>query len=308
MFISIEDRIVDLFGDLGYDFLNHTLVSVVIIVFFALLRKAIVKMGDARLQNEKHKYYLQKYSMYVTVVLISILIMDIWLDGFKQIWTLLGLVAAGLVLAMKEPILNFVGRIFIAWRSSFKIGDRIQIGSHIGDVIDLGMFQFQLMELNEWTESDQYTGRILTIPNANIFTMVKANYSDEFPYIWNEVKVKITFESNRAVAKEILANIAHNFNAKFDESQLESLSAVFEKYDLLKNISFESKIFTKIVEDGIEFSLRYFCDIYRRRATEHDIYEAIANEFGKRQDIQFAYRTTRFFDNSIEGKLDAKKL
>jgi small-conductance mechanosensitive channel len=74
--------------------------------------------------------------------------------------TYLGLVSAALVIALQDPITNFVGWVFIISRRPFEIEDRIQIGEDAGDVIDIRFFQFSLNEIGNWVDADQSTGRI----------------------------------------------------------------------------------------------------------------------------------------------------
>jgi small-conductance mechanosensitive channel len=91
---------------------------------------------------------------------------------------------------------NLAGWVFIVWRHPFRVGDRVQIGEHAGDVVDLRIFQFSLMEIRNWVEADQSTGKIIHIPNGIIFTSPLANYTHGFNYLWNEIPITITFESD----------------------------------------------------------------------------------------------------------------
>jgi small-conductance mechanosensitive channel len=75
--------------------------------------------------------------------------------------TFLGLVAAGIAVALKDPLTNLAGWLFILWRRPFTAGDRVQIGEHKGDVIDLRLFRFTLLEIGNWVHADQSTGRLL---------------------------------------------------------------------------------------------------------------------------------------------------
>lgn len=58
-------------------------------------------------------------------------------------------------------------------------------------------------------EADQSTGRIIHIPNGMILNQTLANYSKGFQYIWNEIPILITFESNWEKVKDLLQKIAN---------------------------------------------------------------------------------------------------
>ena len=100
---------------------------------------------------------------------------------------------------------NLAGWVFIAIRKPFAVGDRIEIGDHTGDVIDMRLFQFTLVETGNWVDADQSTGRIIHIPNGWVFRQSTANYTAGFNFIWNEIPVTVTFESNWEKARDILS-------------------------------------------------------------------------------------------------------
>jgi small-conductance mechanosensitive channel len=157
-----------------------------------------------RTEDVRIRYIWQKTSIYLISIIIFILLGMLWFKGFGDIGTFLGLLSAGLAIALKDPLINIVGWFFIIIRKPFTLRDRIQIGQHAGDVIDIRIFQFTLMEIGNWVDADQSTGRVIHIPNGIVFTEVTANYNKGFEYIWNEIPVLITFESNWRKAKDIL--------------------------------------------------------------------------------------------------------
>src|SRR5436309_2546056 len=121
--------------------------------------------------------------------------------------TFLGLFTAGLAIALKDIVANLAGWAYIVWRRPFDVGDRVQIGPHAGDVIDLHLFQFTLNEIGNWVKADQSTGRIIHIPNGKVLSEPLANYDKGFRYIWNEIPVVISFESDWKQAKRLLEAI-----------------------------------------------------------------------------------------------------
>src|SRR5690606_36476294 len=126
----------------------------------------------------------------------AVLIISVWFKEFSSVLTFLGLLSAGIAIALREPVVNFFVWIFLLWRKPFNVGDRIKIGDDIGDVIDIRIFQFSMMEVGAWDNSDQYSGRIVDVPNGRVFTMPQYNYSKQFPLLWNELSFRTTFESD----------------------------------------------------------------------------------------------------------------
>ena len=95
------------------------------------------------------------------------------------------------------------------WKRPFEVGDRIQIGDQKGDVIDQRIFMFTVLEIGNWVDADQSTGRVIHIPNGKIFLETLASYTKGFEYIWNEIPVQVTFESDWRKAKNILESLDH---------------------------------------------------------------------------------------------------
>ena len=143
---------------------------------------------------------------------------SLWFRGFQSLSTYLGLLSAGVAIALQTPLVNLAGWFFILWRKPFHVGDRIEIGDVKGDVIDQRIFMFSLMEIGNRVDAEQSTGRVIHVPNGKVFSEPLANYTDGFQYIWNEIPVLLTFESNWEKAKEILTKVIANRGEEFTQS------------------------------------------------------------------------------------------
>ncbi|OLC04924.1 MAG: mechanosensitive ion channel protein MscS, partial [Gemmatimonadetes bacterium 13_1_40CM_69_22] len=224
-----------------------------------------------------------------------------WIPGVQALATFLGLLSAGLAIALKDPVADLAGWAFIIWRRPFEVGDRIQIGLHAGDVIDLGLFQFTLNEIGAWVNADQSTGRIIHVPNGKVFTDPVANYNKGFRYIWNEVPVVVTFESDWRKAKQILTKIAIKHAEHLTAQAEQELLAASQQY-LINYRKLTPIVYTKVVDSGVQLTIRYLIEPRKRRGTEHAIWEDILTEFATYADIDLAYHTVRGFKNTDEGK------
>jgi len=295
MFNDSEKYLEVLLKDLSTQFIERMVVTVVLILCLWLIKKFTLKLVRKKSDNERTVYLWTKYSYYIFFFISLIIIIDLWFEGFTKVLTLFGLLAAGIAFALKEPIVNLFGWVYIFWRGPIKIGDRIEIDDQVGDVIEITPFHFDMLELRNWVDGDLYTGRLISIPNAKVFNYSNINSSSGYKSIWNELKVRITFESDWKKAKEMLIESAKN-NSNFQDTQ-----ATYDAYKTLRaymihNVEFEPVVFTKIVENGVELRVRYFCSIYNRTASEAKIYEEILEKCNASDNIKFAYQTTRFYE------------
>ena len=277
------------------------IVSILIIIVILIIQRLLKKLLIHRIVDLKVRYQWQKISLYLAVFLIIISLSNIWLELFDSMGTFLGLLSAGIAIALKDPLVNMVSWAFILIRQPFKVGDRIQIGKAAGDVIDIRLFQFSIMEIGNWVDAEQSTGRIIHIPNGIVFTEPQANYTAEFQYIWNEIPVLVTFESDWKKAKQILTDIINKHGVLFSEGAERQLIEAAKKF-----LIFYSKltpiVYTSVKNSGVMLTMRYMCNPRERRMTEEKIWEDVLNKFAECIDIDLAYPTQRFYNNSTEGK------
>jgi small-conductance mechanosensitive channel len=278
---------------LGVDPLK-LIISVLIVVALWLLHRIFRFSVTERIQEPERRYQWQKGVGYTLTTLGVIAVSLVWAEGVQYAATYLGLVSAGLAIALKDPITNIVAWIFILWRKPFEVGDRIEIGQYAGDVVDQRIFQFSMMEIGNWVASDQSTGRILHIPNGMIFTSGVANYTHGPDYIWNEIPILITFESDWEKAKGLLQEIADGHDVSKNDNVAKEFEAATRKF-LLKYNKLTPIVYTNVLDSGVLLTIRYLCKPRQRRGTTESIWEETLRAFAKHPDIDLAYPTTRFY-------------
>jgi len=265
-----------------------------------MIRFLVMRLVCARTEDVRTRYMWRKTSGYISVIAAMLLVGRVWFQGLHSVATFLGLFSAGLAIALKDLVANFAGWLFILWRRPFELGDRIEVGDHAGDVIDIRVFQFTLMEIGNWVDADQSTGRVIHVPNLTVLNQVVANYSKGFQYIWDEVPVLITFESNWEDAKRILTEIGRKHAESLSEEAEKRVREAARKYFIFyKNLT--PTVYTSVRDSGVLLTIRYLCEPRRRRGSEQAIWEDILREFHERPDIDFAYPTQRFYDLKREA-------
>lgn len=268
--------------------------SLIILILLGLIKMLLNQIVIKRIKDVRLHYQWRKVLNTSFVVLLIILVGRIWYEGVQSIVTYLGLLSAGIAIALKDPISNLAGWLFIISRKPFDVGDRIQLGEHAGDVIDLSAFEFSILEIGNWVQADQSTGRIIHIPNGKIFVQDLANYDKGFKYIWNEIRVVITFESDWQKAKEILLQIANRRGENISASMERQIKRAARKFMIFyRNLT--PIVYTDVKDNGVQLTIRHLSEIRKRRLYIEQIWEDILLEFAKHDDIDLAYPTTRFY-------------
>ncbi len=275
--------------------------TISVILFLLLLRWIVLRIALRSIDDTRTIYRWKKTATYITFTFIILVAGTLWIPSIDSLSTFLGLVSAGIALALKDPIVNFAGWGFILGRRPFEVGDRIQIGQYAGDVIDIRIFQFTILEIGNWVDADQSTGRIIHIPNGKVFTDAQASFTKGFQYIWIEIPVLITFESNWKKAKQILVDIANQHGSSQTSAAKRSVREASKKFMIYyRNLT--PIVYTSVKNSGVLLTIRSLSNPKRRRNLEEDFWEAILTDFAKHSDIDLAYPTQRFFDNQAEGK------
>jgi small-conductance mechanosensitive channel len=280
---------------------EQLLFSIILIIFIWVLRRTVTKFVIDKLEDYKERYFWGKTLKTVTVIIALIILSRIWFGIFESVGTFIGLLSAGLAIAFKDLLVNIGGWLFITTRKPFKIGDRVQIGDVTGDVIDVRLFQSSVIEVGNWVDADQSTGRIIHIPNGLVFTQWQANYTEGFEYIWNEMPVLLTFESDWKKAKNILTKIVNDQTISLTSEAQKQIKDTSKKFMIFYR-TLTPIVYTSVKDSGVMLTIRYICSVKKRRGTEEMIWEAILEEFAIHKNIDFAYPTNRFYNNKTEGK------
>jgi len=276
------------------------LASFTVVLALWLLRLLTMYVVRQRSDDARVHYRWRKTSAYLAGISGIFVVGWVWLEQLRSMSTFLGLLSAGLAIALQEPLTNLAGWGFIVWRRPFAVGDRIQIGEHAGDVIDVRMFQFTLLEIGNWVAADQSTGRVAHVPNRRVFTYVLINYSKGFEYIWNEIPVRITFESDWKKGKALLQEIADRHAVHLGEEARDRLRRAVARYMIVYS-ALTPTVYARVEAYGVLLTMRYLCEPRRRRSSEAAVWEDILEAFSEHAEVEFAYPTQRFYDRRTEG-------
>jgi small-conductance mechanosensitive channel len=167
------------------------LATIAVLVAWVTLIRVARRLVGRSIDDVSVRFQFVRMTSYVVGVLAVLVLARIWIQGIAGVGTYLGLLSAGIAIALQDPLTNLAGWVFILLRRPFRIGDRIQIGTHMGDVVDIRLFRFVLLEIGNWVHAEQSTGRVLHVPNGFVFKNTVANYDEAFGFIWNELEVTV---------------------------------------------------------------------------------------------------------------------
>ncbi len=264
--------------------------TVGILVLAVILNSSYRAYLDYRVKDRSERFRRRNAFSTVLFVLAGLIVIVLWARLLEHASTFLGILGAGLAIALREPLLAVAGRIAILAGHMYSVGDRIQLNNMSGDVIDVGFFYTRMMEIGNWIGADQVTGRIVQIPNSQIFGTAIFNYTQTFSYIWDEVKLPITYDSNLEAASQILTDVGGEYTREFltgAQSQLEAMG----RYFLVPAFEVKPNVFVKVTSNWLDLTMRYVVDPKQRRGASNFIYREVFKRIRERDDIHIASET-----------------
>ena len=245
-----------------------------ILLIVALLRRLLQKKID----DNAVRYKSQKGVEIVGYVLIALITLTYFTGTFKDFALVVGLLTAGITITLQELILSIAGSLYIFFVRVYKPGDRIQINGIKGDVIDIDSVYTTMMEVGEWVSSDNYSGRIVKLSNAFVFKGPLYNYSQDFPFVWDEFNLPIRYDSDIELAKSIVIKIASETLSDYVTQSVAQWEQVVSKY-YIEDAVVDPTLAITMTDNWIQLNLRYIVDYKKRRYTKNLLSEKINREF-----------------------------
>ncbi len=259
-----------------------------------MLRWLVLRAVHRYVEEPDVWFRARRIATYTTTTVAVITLAWIWLEAFDSLPTYLGLVSAGIAIALADLLKNMVGWVYIMARRPLRIGDRIEVDGTRGDVVDIRLFRFSLMEIGNWVHADQSTGRLIHVPNGMLFTSQVANYTEGFEWIWHEIPVLITFESDWEQAKQIVRNQIDGAAPDPRRQASKHMLKAAREYQI-KMGTITPIVYLTVKDSGVLLTGRLLVPVRDRRGVEEKVWQGILTEFAAAPDIELAYPTVRTF-------------
>jgi small-conductance mechanosensitive channel len=295
--------VIDLLATIwANDLYRKLILSALILLAQTSVHRLLLWLVLRRLADDSpYIYPIRKAIGYAVNILVVLLLFGVWIERLGDLSVAVGILAAGLAFALQEVIGSFAGWLTIISGRPFAVGDRIETGGIRGDVVDVDILRTTLMEIGNWLNGDHNTGRIVTVSNAFIFKEPLYNYSVYLRFIWDEISVPVTYESDWKQAIEILLETVHQ-NHHYQEllPKAEAQRRQARRKLAVKLTPLEPRVFVRLTDNWIELGIVYPVDIESRRAFRSEVGQHILTEF-KEAGITIASQTVAIVQFPQQG-------
>ena len=257
-----------------------SLVFIAVIVGVRIALRAIVgriagRSFDATTQV---RFWTRQGISLLAAVVLVLGLLSIWFNDPTRLATAFGLVSAGVAFALQQVITSLAGYLVILRGNTFTVGDRISMGGVRGDVMRLGFIQTTIMEMGQppsvqgtdpamWVKSRQFTGRIVTVSNAQIFSEPVYNYSRDFPFIWEEMTIPITYQADRAYVERTLIEAAR-LHATDPETMAVGAKEHLQRTFGVEPIELDPRVYWRITDNWMELTVRFIVGTHQIRGAK----------------------------------------
>ncbi len=245
----------------------------VIWVLINLLQKRLF----SKIKSNDNRYKAKKISSFIGYLLTIVFLTIVFSDKLGGFTVALGVAGAGIAFALQEVIASFAGWLAIMFGGFYNTGDRVQLGGIKGDVMDIGVLRTTIMETGQWVDGDLYNGRIVLIANSYVFKEPVFNYSGDFPFLWDEIKIPVQYGSNYDKAEEIIMNAGNSIAEELSETSKQQWHSLQNKYRL-EEAQTEPMISLVANDNWAEYTLRYVVGYKKRRATKTILFKKIMKD------------------------------
>jgi small-conductance mechanosensitive channel len=281
---GVDDSIVD-------NIVLSLLALVAIMVVRLLVLRVIHNVGSV---EPEAQYRARKIVNYTITAIFVVTLAFIWVEAFSSLPTYLGLVSAGIAIALADILKNMAGWAYILSRKPFQVGDRIEVTGLKGDVVDIRLFRFSLMEVEGWVDAEQSTGRLIHVPNGVVFNQPVANYTEGFAFIWDELPVLVTFESEWKLAEQLIRDVLASEAPDVESAAGTRIRETARTYSIRVG-TLTPTVYVSVRDSGVLLTARYLVETRTRRGRADRIWRGILDAFDREPAVNLAYPTIRTY-------------
>jgi small-conductance mechanosensitive channel len=269
--------------------------SLLVLVLTLVVNRLLRRLLRVRIEDPAHVRTLYMLARNAIFLIGGVVILLIWLGLGSNFTVAMGLLGAGIAFASQEIIGSLTGYLNIVVGNLFRIGDRVRIGNVVGDVLDINVLRTTVMEIGEWVGAEQYTGRIVTIANRAIFSDPVFNYTQHWPYLWDEIAIPITYSSDWRRAWEVMRDHGQAYTSDILRQAQTKLREMTRHYPV-HEVSVEPTLYLVMTDAWIEMTLRYVVDARLRREARAELHREILRHLEEEPHVTIASSRLKIVD------------
>lgn len=273
----------------------HFIFNVVLAITIILLARIVIRNVVAHIDRKLEREQASEDAIFIENTLwrygvglvATVILLVIFIPDWRILITSIGIIGAGVAVAMQHTIMNFVGWLFIIFHQPYRVGDRIEypLQNLRGDVFDVTIMFTKLRML---TTEDSPTGKELYVPNEHVLIHPVVNFTHPTRFIWDDIRISVTYESDIVFAKEIVMRVLEETLEK-ELLILERMSEKKRKFATQYSDLVRPRVLVDFLESSIQVKLLYLVIAQLKNKKRSEIIDRVIEEVNKTDRVEFAY-------------------
>jgi len=238
-------------------------------------------------ESDKSRVYRVQGLLRFVFVLASLLaVLGLIAHEWLGLLISIGVIGVGVTIILQQPLLSVLGWLYITVRKPFEAGDRVKINDVKGEVLSIDLMATTLLQVNgELVSSNQPSGVLITVPNSRVLDTHVENFTSErFPWVWSEIVVQVSFESDIEFVKTLMKDTADELLGEKMEDMIEDYRSFLEHTPLEIEIGDRPSVNIHQKESWVECRLRYLTHPRKGQQTKNELYENILGRMNEHPD------------------------
>lgn len=285
----------------GIDVSQWKTTAVTITLLYIVFKVVLEGLVAGQISSNKSRYIFRKVVSLTFIVVAAAAILRVWVEDPSTLAVAYGLIAAGVAISLQDLFKNFVGGLILIFSRPYSVGDRIEVEGKYGDVLDIGLINTTLLEIQAWVDGDQATGRLSIIPNGAVLSDTIFNYTKDHGFMWDEITIPVTYESDWKTAKQTILDLVAKETREATETAEKDIERIGEKYYLSKR-NIEPAVYLSLTDNWIELSIRYVVEIRDRRLVNDLLMQKILEAVQSSPNVDIASSTITVTTRKVTEK------
>jgi small conductance mechanosensitive channel len=267
-----------------YSMWPRVVIAVILISLAILLGRTLRTLLQRTLGKWERTTALSALGQIIIVLMASVAALSVLAGDARALFGSIGLVGLALSWALQTPIESFTGWLMNSFRGYYRVGDRIEVGEVFGDVYKIDVLTTTVWEAGgpgKPVAGAQATGAMITFPNWEVLRSNIINYSRDFPYVWDEVTVNISSESDLRYTVEVFERVARDIVGEHMAEPARKYHELLARARLAFDVEDEPKAFISLADAWADCTVRYLVPARTRRRWASELSIALTAESEK---------------------------
>ncbi len=281
---SIGGQLHTVFGYLAFRLGTLLAIVAVLLVISEVVRRAAFRY----VHDTRRRRQIVLIRRFIVATIITLLILLTSVSSLGSFATVAGFVTAGLAVALQNVILSVVAYFFLIGRYGIRTGDRVTVTGVTGQVIEVGLVRFYMMELSGAGNDLHSTGRVAVFSNSVIFqpaALIKQAPGTE--YTWHSVSATLADDTGLENARKRIEDAVNSIYKKYRDVIVQQ-QATFERATNVQLTASGPISRARFTDSGVEIIVRYPVEIQAMSEVDEQIILAVLHETQSQPPIKLA--------------------